>query len=302
MHPNDDHLPSAVAWGVSLPVLELTHAQMCFLRDSFPEVASELALGRDGSTAFSQLLNMVEIHRPLAGLVVDAHKTISAEIKSFGLIHHFGARPPVEKSLAVQTLLREEESDDDDDVADSVRQSEESGVVRQVLDDYVRFYPFAQDGLRVLAVHVEELATVLSGVDQFLRDYLKHSAKNWPAFYCTLMVYSTSSSPMVMENRLVAWREAVMASYGELGRSLRLTVGHRYAPTRERMVDLLKQEARRYDLAFLFHFLEGELAGEVESALPFQFDYNAANISPFPICEYPRPIQNGTRAFIDWYP
>jgi len=291
--PNDDYLRCAVAFGVSLPVMELDHHRTCFLRNSFPEVVGELALGRDGKGVFGQLLKLVELHRPLAGLVVNAEKRMSADIKSFGLLHYLGERPPTEKSLAVQTLLREEESDDDDDVRDSVRSGEESAVVLRVLNDYLRFYPFAHDGLRILAVHVEELATVLSGVDRFLRDYLKGSNPEFPPFHCTVMVYTTSSSPMVMENRLAAWREALLETCRERNRPLRLTVGHRYAPDQDRMCHLLRQEAKRYDLAFLFHFLEGELAGEIETALPFQYDYNAANISPFPICEYPRPIQEG---------
>ena len=292
-HPNDDYLRSAVAWGVSLPVVELDHYRLCFLRDSFPEVACELALGHDGKAAFGQLLKLVELHRPLAGLVVDETKKLSAKIKSFGLLHCLGEHPSTERSLAVQTLLREEENDDDEDIADLLIQGEESGIVSQVLRDYQDLYPFAQDGLRILGVHVKELATVLAGVDRFLRDYLDRSSDDWPAFHCQVTVYTTSSSPMVMENRLMAWREAVMASCREQGRALLLSVGHRYAPTRDRMIEMLRQEARQYDVAFLFHFLEGELAGEVEAALKFAYDYNPANISPFPICEYPRPIQQG---------
>lgn len=292
--PNDDYLASAVAWGLSPPVMELAEARICFLRDSFPEVVCELALGRGAKSAFEQLLNLAELHRPLAGLVVDSHKRLSAEVKSFGLLHHIGMSPPVEKSLAVQTLLREEAIDDDDDIADSVRPNAESEVVLQVLRDYVRFYPFANDGIRILALNVDELATILSGVDRFLRDYLKNDcSENWPPFHCSVMVYSTSSSPMVTENRLTAWREHLMETCRENGRSLRLSIGHRYARERNRMMELLTQEGRLYDVALLFHFLEGELTGEIKEALPFQFDYNPLNISRFPICEYPRPIQEG---------
>ena len=293
MVPNDGYLPSAIAWGVSPPVLELTHARARFLCDSFPEVVAELALGRDGEAAFVRLLNLVEIHRPLAGLVVDQQGTLSAEIKSFGLLHHLGVQPSAEKSLAVQTLLRDEESDDDEDVADIVRPSEESEVVVRVLNDYLQLYPFAEDGLRILAVHVKEVAIILSGVDRFLRDYLKRTSGDWPPFHCEVMVYSTSSSPLAMESRLATWRNHITEAYRERGRSLVLSIGHRFAPTRERMVALLKQENRLYDVAFLFHFLVGGLAGETESTLPFEFDFNSNNINQFPICEYPRPIQQG---------
>ena len=293
MAPNDAYLRSAIVWGVSPPVLELTHARLRFLCDGFPEAAAELALGRDGKTAFEQLLKLVEIHRPLAGLVVDQQHRLSAEIKSFGLLHHLGPERATEKSLAVQTLLREDEADDDEDVSDIIAATEERDVLVRVLEDYRQLYPFADDGLRILALHVDDLGTILSGVDQFLRDYLKTTAKDWPAFHCEVMVYTTSSSPMAMESRLSAWRHHLSEAYRERGRPLVLSVGHRFAPTREKMVELLRREARLYDIAFLFRFLEGELTGATEPALPFEFDFNASNINQFPICEYPRPIQRG---------
>lgn len=300
MNPNDGYLRSAVAWGISPPVLELTHARARFLCDSFPEVVGEHLVSRNGKTVLDRLLNLVEIHRPLAALVVDENKNLSAKIKSFGLLHYLGTPPSTEKSLAVQTLLRDEESDDNDDIADVVRPTEESEVVLRVLTDYLQLYPFAEDGLRILAVHVEELATILSGVDRFLRDYLKRSSSDWPPFHCEVMVYSTSSSPLAVESRLANWRDQVMEAYREQGRPVILSVAHHFSPTRkkedkEKMVALLKKETRLYDIAFLFRFLAGELTGEAESALPFEYDFNSSNISQFPICEYPRPIQQGDK-------
>lgn len=291
LRPNDAFLRAAVAWGGTPAVIELTYWRVRFLCDGFPEVASDLVLGRKSEASFTQLLNLAEIHRPLAGLVVNAERKLSAEIKSFGLLHHLGEPPNVEKSLAVQTLLREDDSEEN--VSEDIRPREESAIVVQVLTDYLRLYPFAEDGLRILALHVEELGIILSGVDAFLRDYLKRSSADWPAFHCELMVYTTSSSPMAMENRLMAWRDELMARYRERGRPLALSVGHRFAPTREKIAEMARQETRLYDVAFLFRFLAGELIGEAEPASPFEFDYNHNNVSPFPIAEYPRPIQLG---------
>ena len=293
--PNDAYLRSAIAWGLSPPVIELTHAQTHFLCNSFPEVIAELALRRSGQAAFDQLLNLAEMHRPLAGLVIDPQHTLSAAIKSFGLLHHIGAEPSPEKSLAVQTLLRDDDSDDDDDIKDLIRPSQESAIVEQVFKHYQSLYPFAQDGLRILAVHVRQLGTILSGLDRFLRDYLESSCRDWPAFHCELTVYSTSSAPLAVENCLAAWRDALLESTRRnlKTRSLALSVSHRFAPDRAQMIDFIQQERRLYDIAFLFHFMASEQTGHIEAAPPFTFDYNAHNISPFPIGEYPRPIQQG---------
>ncbi len=289
---NSDYLSAAVAWGLSPPVLELTQAWVRFLADGFPEAVGELAIGHDGKTTFEQLQDLAQIHRPLAALVVSPQQ-LSTAIKSYGLLHYLGPEPAVGKNLAVQTLLRDEESsDDDDDISDITHTCEEEKVVLRVLEDYQQLYPFAQDGLRILAVNVRELQSILAGVDRFLNDYLKRCSPDWPAFHCTVMVYSTSSSPMAMENRLTLWRNAMMERQREKGRPLHLTVSHRYAP-RNQISNLLKREPRLYDIAFLFHFLRSGMVGRAEPAPPLRSDGSVWHGLQFPITEYPRPIQRG---------
>jgi DNA phosphorothioation-dependent restriction protein DptH len=293
-HANDPYLPAAIVWGLSPAVLELTQARVRFLANGFPEAVGELALGRQGKVAFERLLDLAQIHRPLAALVVGPNGHLSASIKSFGLLHYLGSEPSADKSLAVQALLRDEESDDDEDVSDIVHSCEEQELVTRVLDDYQQLYPFAEDGLRILAVNVRDLRTILAGVDHFLEGYLKRTSADWPAFHCTVMVYSTSSSPMAMEKRLTLWRNHVVEFQREKGRQLILSVGHRYAP-KQQVIDLLKQEKRSYDIAFLFHFLRSELVGRAIAASPFEFNFDGWGGVQFPIAEYPRPTQQGDR-------
>jgi DNA phosphorothioation-dependent restriction protein DptH len=282
------YLTGCVAWGLSPAVLELVQAKIRFLAEGFPEAIGELATLRDGNNAFEKLIDLSEIHRPLAALVVDQQGLLSAEAKSFGLLHFIGSEPPVARSLAVQTLLRDNESDDDDDVRDIVRRCEERDVVDRVLKDYQQLYPFAQDGLRILAVNVSELQVILSGLDKFLNQYLKASNDDLPPFQCTIMVYSTSSSPMSMENRLSLWREDVIERLEEKGRSLELSIGHRYA-LKDNIVTLLKQESKLYDIAFLFHFLRSSLSGRADPTSPFELNLRDWEGLHFPISEYPRP-------------
>lgn len=291
---NDPYLPAAIVWGLSPAVLELAQARVRFLAEGFPDAVSELALGGEGKVAFERLLDLAQIHRPLAALVVDSNGHLSASIKSFGMLHYLGSEPSTDKSLAVQTLLREEESDDDEDVRDSLRPCEERNLVASVLGDYQQLYPFAEDGLRILAVNVGDLRTILAGVDIFLENYLKRTSADWPPFHCTVMVYSTSSSPMAMEKRLALWRNHVVERQDEKGRPLVLSVGHRYAP-KNQVIDLLKQELRLYDIAFLFHFLRGGLVGRAIPALPFEYNFGGSGGMQFPIAEYPRPIEDGDR-------
>jgi DNA phosphorothioation-dependent restriction protein DptH len=297
--PNDHFLAAAVAWGLSPSVLELSLAQTRFLADGFPEAVAELGLGgkTTGKPAFERLLDLSRIQRPVTALVTDPAGYLSTKSRSFGLVHCLGEVPEHAKSLAVQTLLREDETSGDEDASDVIRGCEEQPVVMKVLDLYRELHPYAEDGLRILALNVRELPTILAGVDAFLKQALKLETSQNPAdippFCCTLMVYSMSSSPLAMESGLTLWRDRMVEGHRERGRALTLTVGHRFAP-KGQMLALLFKEGRLYDLAFLFHFLRTDMNGRVDPASPFDMGQDGAG-GFFPIAEYPRPIRAGDR-------
>lgn len=296
VQPNANFMHSAVALGTSPAVLELTWAREVFLRDHFDEIIAEYVREEDikapkAKQALERLLNLVTIQRPLAGLVVDDNLKISAKVKSFNLLHYLGEQPNGEKSLAVQTLLREDD-DNEDDLSEIKHASEDGKIVTKVLKDYQSLYAFAADGLRIIAVHVESVPLILSGLDLFLRQYLdEKTGFNQPAFFCELMVYSTSSSPISVEKKLTLWRDDMVEKFREKGRRLNLSVGHRFAPKREDIIALLNKEERLYDIAFMFRFLGEDMTGNVETAEPFALDFSA--LGKFPISEYPRPIKQG---------
>ena len=296
VQPNANFMHSAVALGTSPAVLELTWAREVFLRDHFDEIITEYVREEDikapkAKQALERLLNLVTIQRPLAGLAVDRGGNLSAKIKSFNLLHYLGEQPNGEKSLAVQTLLREDD-DNEDDLSEIKHASEDGKIVTKVLKDYQSLYAFAADGLRIIAVHVENVSLILSGLDLFLRQYLdEKTGFNQPAFFCELMVYSTSSSPISVEKKLTLWRDDMVEKFREKGRRLNLSVGHRFAPKREDIIALLNKEERLYDIAFLFRFLGEDMTGDVETAEPFTLDFSA--LGKFPISEYPRPIKQG---------
>jgi len=289
--PDRSYLPAAIVWGLSPAMLELTQANTRFLCDGFSEIVGELVAKRANKALLSRLVDLGKIQRPLTALLTNADQRLSATVKSFGLIHYLGPEPNTEKSLAVQALLREEESDDDGDVGDFIRSCEEQSLVDRVVKDYMQLYPAAEDGVRILAVNVKELSEIISGIDYFLKNYLKNCSPEWPPFNCTVMVYSCSSSPMAIEGQLKTWRENIVESmlFSSV-RPINLTVGHRYAPF-EKIDELLHKEARLYDIAFLFHFLRDSLSGRADPALPFEFEFNGWDGLQFPIAEYPRPIR-----------
>ncbi|KKO48095.1 hypothetical protein VT06_13375 [Arsukibacterium sp. MJ3] len=283
--PNDSYLSTAIAWGLSPAVLEQMNAKVRFLIDGFPEVLSKLVVSGDYEQTFNRLLDLSQIKRPISALV-NSENTLSADIKSYGLLHYLGFKPESEISLAVQTLLREVDNDDDGEIKESIRPSQETKIVSNVIKDYMKLYPHSHDGLSILAVNIKDLQTILSGLDYFLEKYLTESDITVD-FHFTVMIYTCSSSPMVMENRLKLWQEQLKQRFDEKNRGVQLSIGHKFS-SKKSIVSLLENENKNYDIAFLFHFLEDGLKGRIDQARAFEFSFD--DCSFFPVAEYPRPI------------
>ena len=293
----DSFISSAVVTGLHPAVLEITSAREIFLCENFNEVITEYMRGgkgcdRKAESHFQRMKSLVEIHRPLAGLITnDTNKELNAKIKSLNLIHYLGEAPSTEKSLAVQALLKER-NDGNENSGNIKYLPEDSRVIAYVLDQYQKLHNFAHDGLRVLVLQVKDLPAILHGTGKFLKDYLGSCpAEELPEFNFELMIYSTSSSPMSVERALTVWRDDLQEYFKEKNRGLNLSVGHKFTPNSDQAISTLNDEKTQYDIAFISRFLDEEISGEVLKADNFEYDYsNMVNLSKFPICESPRPI------------
>jgi DNA phosphorothioation-dependent restriction protein DptH len=291
-NPNDSFISSALAWGLSPSVLELLNAHHRYLSDGLPEIFQSLILEKDHESELNRLIELSQIHRPVAGLVSDHRGKLSSEIRSFGMLHYIGSPPTNIKSLAVQTLLRESNVEGDDGIDEVTKTCPERTIVSRVLDDYQSLNPHASDGIRILAVNVNELQVILAGIDFFLSRYLIDASSEWPKFSCSIMVYSTSASPLAIESKLSSWREYVEERHQDKGRQVNISVAHKFTSL-NKLKDIIKKEEKLFDIAFIFHFLKEGLIGKADATMPFEYEYDAC--SYFPISEYPRPIKNSAK-------
>ena len=295
---NESYLPSAVALGITPAVAELTQAREVYLRDNFSEVVALLLEkgSQSGEVAWERLRSLVDIRRPLVGLIKDIDHRLSTHVQSYGLIHCLGEAPSSELTLASQSIMREEDVEDDQSLRDLVRPNAESRILQRVLEDYRRLHSYANDQLRILIVNVNDLNTALAGVHHYLDEYLKDLAPEVLPYQVAVKIFTTSTSPIATANQLAAWRTYWTERASLSQRPCQLHVGYRYAPTIQIIEDYLKQEPYPYDVAFLMRFLDNQRGGdEIEPSRPFTFDYSTANIGKFPIAEYPRPIRVSDR-------
>lgn len=289
---SERYLDSGIVIGISPMVAELVHARNSFLLNGFPQVVAEMLEGDipKGRVSFERLLGLIEIRRPIAGLVQDRNKVLTTRVKSFGMIHCVGATPGSELSLASQSIMRVEDVDDEGAVKELIKPNEESKLITRVLADYQKLHPYAHDQLRILVANVDELQSVLAGVHKFLEQYLKEQPIDAPVLHLYLKVYSKSTSPGAVVNQLTAWKD-LWTQKDLAGRGVRIRVGHRYAPSKEKIISYLVQEDIQFDVAFLMHFMDSDGGDDVEPVAAFEFNYSSSRVNKFPIVEHPRPIR-----------
>jgi len=289
---SERHLDSAIAIGISPVVSELVHARNKFLLNSFPEVVAEM-LESDiprGRIAFERLLGLIEIRRPIAGLVQNRDKVLTTKVKSFGMIHCVGATPDSELSLASHSIMRVDDFDDENIVKELIKPNDESKLIQRALNDYQKLHPYAHDQLRILVANVDELQPVLAGVHKFLDQYLKDQPADAPVLQLYLKVYSKSTSPGAVVNQLTAWKD-LWGQKEVTGRGVRIRIGHRYAPSKEKIRSYLALEEVQFDVSFLMRFMDSEGGDDVEPVAPFEYNFASSNVNKFPIVEHPRSIR-----------
>ncbi|HMN13423.1 MAG TPA: DUF87 domain-containing protein [Bellilinea sp.] len=289
---SERYLDSGIAIGISPMVAELVHARNSFLLNGYPQVVAEMLEGEipKGRVSFERLLGLIEIRRPIAGLVQDKDKVLTTRVKSLGMIHCVGATPGSELSLASQSIMRVEDVDDENAVKELIKPNEESKLINRALADYQKLHPYGHDQLRILVANVDELQSVLAGVHKFLEQYLKEQPVDAPALHLYLKVYSKSTSPGAVVNQLTAWKE-LWAQKDMAVRGVRIRVGHRYAPCKEKIISYLAHEELQFDVAFLMHFMDSDGGDDVEPVAAFEFNYSSARVNKFPIVEHPRPVR-----------
>lgn len=290
LHTND-YLSAAVVLPISPFVLELSRARAVFLRDGFPEVVEELF--QNGKSAaqlrWERLVGLAELRRPIVGLVCDANKSLTTRIRSFGLTHLLGNPDDAQLSVASQSLMREK-GFEEDDLGERLRPTAASRMYERLIADYQVLHHHSGDQLNLLFANVLEIETLLSGVDRWLRGYLKGAASQPAPFVLNVKVITTGVAVTTALNILMAWRDQWAESeFSEL-RRCSIQIGHRHAQTVSELNSMLAAERDlRFDLAIIAHFLEGQHAGDhLERSAPFD-SVEGSKLRQFPIAEYPRP-------------
>lgn len=289
--PSSAFLPAIAVLGISPAIAETTQARDVFVRDGFIQVARTLLQqgSRQGRAALARLFGLVEIRRPLYGLVFDSSRRITTNLKSFGLLHRLGERPAVAPTLSAQAEMRADDTGEGDTLSEFLRESPESRVLQRTLRDYRQIHPYAGDRIGVLAANVEDLRPLIAGVDSYLRQETLDCPACSVPYLATIAIIGRGPAPTAAEAMLRQWQER-WAAREDLMRPCRLIVSYRSARRREEILSLLEQTEAQFDVAFLFSFLNDQSGGDnIVPTTAFQVDWRRGNVGKFPVCEHPRP-------------
>lgn len=293
--PCEPALATAIAFGLTPAVLEQLQAREIFLSTAFPHTLARLFEEKASRRELHDLFGMVELKRPVLALVKDRDFRVTTRHRSLGHVHAIGDPPVDVLSLASQAFMREEDVEDED-VSDSnlFASSQESRVYTAKLREYYENHPVARDGMRVLAIDVENIQTLVAGVHEFFKDVLDEENRpsaQTPPFQFKLHVYLRSASALSIQKWLDAWQRRWDPSKGlAIYPNCSLSIAFRHAQEIEDYRKLLEENPESYDVAFVVRFLRAHEGGDyLEHARPFALD-NADSVTlKFPITEAPRP-------------
>ena len=292
LSPTSAFVPALVATGITPAIAETVQAREVFLRDGLGETLRTL-LQKDakaGKASFDRLLGLVELRRPLYGLVFDASKTLTTNLRSFGLIHRLGEKPEKTPTLAAQAEMRSEDASSEEGLSAYLRTTPESRMIERTLKAYRQIHSFAADRISIFAANVEDLRPIVAGIDSYINAEIKAQPETIDVpLVVTVRVVGRGPSATRAQEVLRRWQERWNGSEEGRYRPCKLSIAYRPARTRDEVQSLLKSVNSDYDVGFLFDFLNDQCGGDsVVPTTRFEIDWAAGQVGKFPICEHPR--------------
>ncbi len=230
-----DFEPSALVTVLHPGLLEMLQAQWVFLFEAFFYAATE-AYRSDAENPFREgrwtyYEDLAGLKYPLTGLPVRQGGAFELSSNGTGLLFRIGSLPATDATVSTRFLTKVDDGDDDGEeiaAGNLFRETSESRLLRDRLEDYSRMHPESADGLSVAVYRNEDVQPILSGIDAFLRSLPERDPASGP-FALRLVVFSESSDTNVVSRWLSAWQDYIESDDGEDAPypGCRIAVSHR---------------------------------------------------------------------------
>ncbi|WP_230657544.1 ATP-binding protein [Psychrobacter sp. I-STPA10] len=291
-HSSLDTVESILLNGYHPAVFELIAAQIDFIIFAVSDTynKSNYNFHKNG---LDDIFVQSEIESPV--LALKQKQGISTHTKAFGWLHYIGKPLDENIDLAVQALLQE--TDEEEDTQEIYAVAPEKTIVYNTLNDYQKVYDHAKDGLRILAINVTNLSSLLTGLTKYCQDSLIKD-KNCTHYALHICVYTVGLSKLSAVNTLKQWQGDLTDGFTKKDKILQLKISHFIADAKKidgelapnTGLDTQKQtKLGRFDIAFNFNFLSSKTHGKTDPAPAIELQSDDNNLI-FPIIYYPKLI------------
>ncbi len=259
-----EYLEAAIVTPLHPSVLEMVHHQHAYLCESFCYYAKR-ALEESGAGAFSlkrwdRVADHSKIQWPIFGILTDANKVLDTNMRSYNYFHLIGENRE-EASFVTSRLLLQYEDLEDEEITDTelFRETQSSNLIKQVLIDYRKLYSFADDGISIGSYCGKEIQPVIAGIDSYLFNLLKDSARGERGYSLQLIVFTDSRDDSSIIRWVNAWKEkwqaAELTSRKQHYKNCRISVSYRVVSRTDKQFKNLLQNTG-LDIMIFSDFIE----------------------------------------------
>ena len=296
-------LNSAVVTGLHPALLEMLRHRETFLIHGFLQLTHELltdAAGKKfGNHKWHNVCDLAGLNYPLFGLITDRGQTLDTRVASMGLLHRIGRPLDTETTLSAKILQRydapEEEEIDDSEL---FRQTREARKIKNILKEFVKLHPHANDGLSLAILNTGEIQPIIAGIDIFLKEKLgnEHGEEidSMPPYHFSMTVFVRPFQSRDTAHWLWQWRKrwepSQLTDKLKYYQQCRISLSHRVIRDKKDYESVFIKERFEPDIALLARFVESKEGGDkVEKAEPYKTDWES--LLKFPILESPQCME-----------
>ena len=305
----DVHESSGVATVLHPVVVEMLEAQVIYLTRCFTYAANKELERRPDKDAFRAYIwrsyvDLADIQSPLAGLLYNEDKNLTANVRGQDLIHRIGSSDSLDTPLSTRLLLHYNENPDEDNIfsdSEMFRQTSESKLLLRLMLEYFDLHPHASDGLSLAVFRNSDIQPVIAAVHAYLeilakkptiqqqnKRYVLRPDRVRP-YAMSVIIFTESSDETDVYAWVQQWKErweaAETESKFELYRRCRFSIAHRIVEKKNDLGPFQKliNEQFEADIAVFYDFIgAGNGVNTFENVPPF--DITSRDLK-FPILE-----------------
>ena len=262
-------------------LLEMLRDQAIYLFSCFNFlVSNELKYSRQSyfrESLWQSYIDLAQIQTPICGLIRDKNMILDTNVRGSKLVYRIGNIGKSEASLTTKLLLKYDDFDEENiSDAEIFRQTRESNTYLNILKDYRKIHPHANDALTLAFYQNRDIQPIIAAIDQYLKDIFNNNEKLQRKYVLSVTVFSESSDDSNVSRWINQWKECWETSEDQSSlshyRNTVISISHRIINSKDNYNQFrgIINEDFEVDIVFLSNFISaGEKGNDFEKVEPY---------------------------------